>query len=128
VVVGTVAYVIDIRHWLDERTGELPEEPPRLRRLALKVARLIEAGGPLKPGETRETLVECSRRPKREQCLGLLWVEKFADEQQTIHAFCLVCRNEELYISGWQDTEWAEGPMEPAPVEMFRVAAEQPMQ
>jgi hypothetical protein len=55
----------------------------------------------------------------------LLWVEKLADGTEAIYAHCIVCRSEELYISGWQETEWADGPMKPAPVEMLRAAAQQ---
>ena len=61
----------------------------RLRRQVLKIARLVEYGGPLPVGHTRETLVECSRRPNRQQCLGLLWVTKQDDE--AIFAHCLAC-------------------------------------
>lgn len=75
------------------------------------MARLIEYGGQLEPGQVRETLVECSRRPKRKPCPGLLWVEKLPDE--TIAAFCLVCQMEETFIHHWQETMWADGPMEP---------------
>jgi hypothetical protein len=37
-------------------------------------------------------------------------------ERHCIEAFCFVCKETEAVISGWQDTEWAEGPMEPAPM------------
>jgi hypothetical protein len=98
---------VDIRDWL-EPNGD---PHPRLRRQALRMARLIEYGGPLQQGQMRETLVECSRRSKRRPCPGLLWVTKGAED--TIEAHCALCRNEEVYISGWQETIWAEGPMEP---------------
>ena len=104
-----MALIVDIRHWLDEN-GNIPDDP-RIRRQALRVARLIEAGGPLKAGESRETLVECSCRPDRKQCLGLMWVEKCDEEH--IHAECLVCLKDQVQISGWQDTEWANGMMDP---------------
>ena len=105
--------VVDITHWLDERGG-LPKEPTRLRRNALRVARLIEYGGPLAVGEVRETLVECTRRPGRKACPGLMWVEKTEDER--IYAFCIHCRKDEVLISSWKDTIWADGMMEPAQV------------
>ena len=59
----------------------------------------------------RETLVECSRRVDRRLCTGLLWVAKATDG--TLEAFCPLCRREDLVISGWADTVWAEGPMTP---------------
>src|SRR5262249_8893553 len=49
--------VVDPHHWLLE-DGSLPTENLRLRRRALRIARTIEYGGPLRRGETRETLVE----------------------------------------------------------------------
>jgi hypothetical protein len=111
-----MALIVDIRHWLDER-GELPLDNLQVRRRALRVAQLIEAGGPLETGQVRETLVACSCRPHRKPCMGLLWVEKAMDER--IWAYCLICKREEIVISGWQHTMWAHGPMEPATPELL---------
>jgi len=99
--------VINIQHWLDENGAPAPP----VRRQALRIARLIEYGGPLATGYGRETLVECSRRVDRRRCEGLLWVAKASDG--TLVACCPVCRREDLVISGWEDTDWADGPMEP---------------
>ena len=49
--------IVDPWHWLD-KDGDLPVDNARLRRQVLRVARLIEYGGPLLPLHTRETLVE----------------------------------------------------------------------
>jgi len=105
--------VIDITHWLGEH-GELPTTDLRLRRHALRIARFIEYGGPLEPLQARETLIECKRRPAHQPCLGLLWVMKRADDR--IEVFCRSCRDIEAVISGWQDTDWAEGVMPAAPM------------
>jgi hypothetical protein len=102
--------VIDPHHWLDEQ-GEIPTSNLRLRRKMIRVAQFIEYGGQLGRGEFRETLVECRRRPSSQQCLGLMWVTKTADD--SILSYCRVCRIEEVLIRGWQDTDWARGPMEP---------------
>ena len=102
---------IDIRHWLAS-DGELPANNLRLRRQALRVARLIEAGGPLEPGQYRETLVDCTARPARKSCLGLVWVEKLADGR--LEASCPACQRERVFIAGWEHTKWAGGPMGPA--------------
>jgi hypothetical protein len=104
---------VDPWHWLD-KDGHLPLAPARLRRLALRVARIIEYGGPLAPGHTLETLIECSRQPKRKPCPGLLWVEKLDDN--SIAAFCVVCKDEEICVHNWEETEWADGVMDPVPV------------
>lgn len=73
--------------------------------------RLIEYGGTLEVGQTRGTLVECSRRVDRRPCQALLWVSKV--DAETIEACCLKCLREHILISGWALTEWAAGPMEP---------------
>jgi hypothetical protein len=101
-----------IPHWLDENG----HPAPTLRRRVLRIARLIEYGGPLEAGQLRETLVECSRRPMRQPCEGLLWVTKSKD-RKTIEAFCQLCKDEQIYITGWELTDWAEGPMEPVSLE-----------
>jgi hypothetical protein len=102
-----MTHVINIQHWLDE-SGE---PVPALRRQVLRIARLIEYGGPLEVGQTRGTLVECSRRIDRRPCQALLWVSKV--DAATIEACCLKCLREHILISGWALTEWAAGPMEP---------------
>lgn len=98
---------VDIRHWLDEY-GE-PAQP--VRRKALWIARMIEYGGPLEPNQSRETLIECTMRPKRQVCQGLLWVAKTADGR--IDAWCPRCEQLNVLVSGWDGTLWAYGPMEP---------------
>jgi hypothetical protein len=103
---------VNPRHWLNE-DGSFPEEP-RLRKQALRVAQCIEYGGPLKRGQSRETLLACQRRPGGKACLGLLWVLKQNDD--AIHAFCVGCQSDEYLIYEWQDTDWADGPMEPIDV------------
>lgn len=80
----------------------------------LRVAQCIEAGGPIPHGHTRETLVPCRRRPGGEACTGLLWVVRQGDD--SLHVFCPTCQTDEFLIHNWQDTLWAEGPMEPVPV------------
>ena len=102
--------VVDPWHWLAP-DGSFPENAPRLRKNILRVARLIEYGGPLLPLEGRETLVECQKRVKRSRCPGLLWVVKTADDE--IHAFCAACKADDTLISNWQNTPWADGPMPP---------------
>lgn len=105
--------IVDMRDWIDDY-GDVPLKPARFRRNALRVAQLIEYGGPLKVGETRETLVQCTKRPKGEPCPGLMWVAK--QEDKRIYAYCIHCHQNEVVIAGWEETIWAEGMMEPVPV------------
>jgi hypothetical protein len=106
--------IVDPWHWLD-KNGELPVDNARIRRQVLRIARLIEYGGPLQPLHTRETLVECSKRPGGKPCPGLLWVSKNA--MDAIEATCAVCDNPEIVIHNWHETQWAEGMMEPLPLD-----------
>jgi hypothetical protein len=104
--------VINPGDWLED-DGSLPLMQKAQRRRALRLARFIEYGGPLAAGESRQTLVECVRRPGFERCLGLMWVIKTPPEIDAIDAFCPVCLTYEARIVGWQDTLWADGMMEP---------------
>ena len=102
-----MAFTIDIRHWLDE-SGE---PMPKLRRRVLRLALLIEYGGPLARGAARTTLVECHRRPGRQLCPGLLWVVKTEDD--LIATWCPSCDAQEVAILGWEEAAWADGPSSP---------------
>ena len=44
-----------------------------------------------------------------------MWVVKTGTG--AINALCRICMTDEAMIHNWQETEWAEGPMEPMPVE-----------
>jgi hypothetical protein len=105
--------VVDIQDWLD-KNGDLPIDNLRLRHRALRIATLIEYGGPLEQLEGRETMLFCKRRPRRKQCLGMIWALKRQDDR--IQAYCPTCGEVEVIISGWQDTVWADGPAPPIPM------------
>jgi hypothetical protein len=55
--------VVDPWHWLTA-DGHFLVDNPHLYRRMLRIARFIEYGGELQKNETRETLIECKRRPK----------------------------------------------------------------
>jgi len=107
--------IVNATHWLNE-DGSLPDENPKFRRLALRMACFIEYGANLPVRHARETLVACRKRPKRKPCPGLMWVAKWDDNR--LVAFCPACGVEEFLIDNWQDTPWADGYMEPIPVQM----------
>jgi hypothetical protein len=44
----------------------------------------------------------------------MMWVVKLADDR--IQAHCPACGEVEALISGWQDTLWADGPVDPIPM------------
>ena len=108
--------IVDVHHWLEE-DGSLPTGNVGLRRRVLRIARFIEYGVPLDVRESRETLVECKRRPGGKPCLGLMWVAKRGAPDFEIHAFCIVCGENEAMIYNWVGTDWAAGMMEPVPPE-----------
>jgi hypothetical protein len=35
-----------------------------------------------------------------------------------IVAFCVLCQHDEMMVHNWQETEWADGMMEPVPTEL----------
>lgn len=115
--------VVNPHHWLDLH-GRVPVQPRRRRDL-LRVARLIEYGARLEPDEYRETLVECTRRPARKPCLGFLWVAK--TDNREILAYCSACETDQFLIYSWQDTPWADGPMDPAKVVMGKLPPAPPV-
>jgi hypothetical protein len=105
--------VVDPWHWLD-KDGHFIVDNPRLYRRMLRIARFIEYGGPLQKNETRETLMECKRRPNGKPCAGRMWVVKTEDDGILTH--CLVCQTQEAFVHNWHNTEWADGMMPPVPV------------
>ena len=107
--------IVKPSHWLTEE-GDIPDAPSPVRRGMVRVARLIEYGGPLDPGHARETLVECGKRRHSRPCSGFLWVEKQPDD--TLLAYCRVCKTEAVWIHEWQDTLWASGPCPPVMMTM----------
>ena len=40
-----------------------------------------------------------------------MWVTKNQDD--SILSYCLVCKTDEALVRGWQNTDWADGPMAP---------------
>ncbi len=108
--------VVNPWHWLNEDGSFLDDV--RIRNRSIRVAQCIEYGGRLGIGEVRETLITCRLRPGGKPCLGLLWVLKQSDD--AILAFCAVCRQDEFLIYEWEDTPWANGPMEPVHVDDLR--------
>lgn len=120
--VASKCTVVNPWHWLNEDGSFLDDS--RIRNRSIRVAQCIEYGGPLGIGETRETLITCRLRPGGKSCPGLLWVLKQTDD--AILAFCTACKEDEFLIYEWEDTPWANGPMEPVHVEMLAEPASGP--
>ena len=106
--------VVDPWHWLTPDGSFIPDNSRLFRRM-LRIARFIEAGGPLDKRFTRQTLVECTKKPNRKTCTGMIWVAK--TQRDEILVYCLVCKTQEAMISNWQSTDWADGPMPAVPID-----------
>lgn len=99
--------VLDPWEWINE-DGSFIVDDLRVYRRALRIARIIEYGGPLEPNEARGTLLECKKQPKgKKPCVGLIWVSK--TDNLGILAHCHACGWSEGFVRNWQDTQWAEG-------------------
>lgn len=85
--------------------GHFLVDNPRLYRRILRIARFIEYGGALKKKETRETLIECKKRPKGSHGSGRAHLGR-QDRRRRRPAHCVVCS-----LHNWQETEWADGMM-----------------
>jgi hypothetical protein len=115
--------VVNPWHFLDE-DGGFPDDPAARSR-AIRIAQCIEYGGNLQRGHSRETLIQCRRRPDGAACPGLLHVLKQKDD--AILVFCVICEVDEYLIYEWEDTLWAEGQMEPIDIdELARAHQESP--
>ena len=111
--------VVNPNHWLNE-DGSFPEES-RLRNRTIRVAQYIEYGGPLRVGESRETLLPCRYRPGGRACPGFMMVLKQKDD--AIQSFCMVCTEDDFLIYEWEQTRWARGPSVPVHVDVLAKAA-----
>lgn len=94
--------ITDFQHFLDD-SGFLPREGAALR-LALQLARIIEAATCREPGETAASAVACDRRPGRRACPGFIAVARW-EVPQEIRWECTVC-GDAGQIMGWSDTTW----------------------
>ena len=52
---------------------------------------------------------------------GVAHLVKYWESDETLRAFCPTCGKDEFWITNWQDTIWAEGPMPPMSVEVVVV-------
>ncbi len=107
-----MALVVDPWHWLMP-DGGIRHEPLGVRKNLLLVMRTVEYGATLPRGHFRDTLLECTRRPRGKRCLGLLVVERLRDD--TLQAICPRCGVVVLVVHNWERTRWARGPLPPMP-------------
>ena len=98
-------WVVDMRHYLDEETGDLPDRlPTPVLNLALFFGSIVAWVTDHLPEGDWQTNVPCRRSPGRRRCLGEIVAElDRAPEHIVWH--CPVCGDNGL-IHGWEDTLW----------------------
>jgi hypothetical protein len=98
-------WVVDMRHNLDEETGDLPDAiPERVLSLAIFVGAIVAWLTDHLPGGDEYSNVPCRRSPGRRRCRG----EIIAGRDRTsgyIAWHCPLCGDNGL-IHGWEDTPW----------------------
>jgi len=95
-------YVIDIRHYLDDK-GNLPPLPAPAMAIALFCGSIVSwvSGWPGPDGEL--TNVACRRSRSRPPCFGEVYAGP--NRNREIEWRCRAC-GEEGTISGWRGTRW----------------------
>jgi hypothetical protein len=99
------SWVVDMRHYLDEETGDLPESlPTPALNLALFFGSIVAWVTDHLPEGDWHTNVSCRRSPGRKRCLGEIFAEL---DRRSGHIVwhCSVCGDNGL-IHGWEDTFW----------------------
>jgi hypothetical protein len=98
-------WVVDMRHYLDEETGDLPESlPTPVLNLALFSGSIVAWVTDHLPEGDWHTNVSCRRSPGRKRCLGEI-VAELEHGSGHIVWHCSVCGDKGL-IHGWEDTFW----------------------
>ena len=98
-------WVVDMRHYLDEETGDLPEGlPTPVLNLALFFGSIVAWVTDHLPDGDWHTNVPCRRSPGRRRCLGDIVAELDPASGHIVWQ-CPICGDNGL-IHGWEDTMW----------------------
>jgi hypothetical protein len=98
-------WVVDMRHYLDEQTGDLPEViPERVFRLAIFFGAIVAWVTDHLPDGDEYTNVPCRRSPGRRRCRGEV-IALLGRTSGHIEWHCPLCGDNGL-IHGWEDTQW----------------------
>lgn len=96
------SYVIDIRHYLDEK-GDLPKMPDPAMRLAVYFGSIVAWVSGYAGPDGELTNVPCHRSRSRPPCYGEVYARLTAGDAIVFR--CSAC-GEEGTISGWRGTRW----------------------
>jgi hypothetical protein len=104
-LVKPTGFVVDMRHYLDEETGDLPEAiPERVVSLAVFFGAIVAWVTDHIPEGDWLTNMPCRRSPGRRRCRGAI-VAKLDRASGHIIWHCPLCGDNGL-IHGWEDTPW----------------------
>jgi len=108
-------WVVDMQHYLDEETGDLPADlPSRILNLALFFGSIVAWVTDHLPEGDWHTNVPCRRSPGRKRCLGEI-IAELNRASGYIEWYCNVCGDNGM-IHGWEDTLWnRSGPCATSP-------------
>lgn len=98
-------WVVDMRHYVDEETGDLPESiPERVLRLAVFFGAIVAWVTDHLPEGDWHTNVPCRRSSGRRRCRGEIVAELDRASGHIVWQ-CPLCGDNGL-IHGWEDTLW----------------------
>jgi hypothetical protein len=98
-------WVVDMRHYIDEDTGDLPEViPERVLSLAIFFGAIVAWVTDHLPEGDEHTNVPCRRSPGRRRCRGDI-VAQLDRSSGYIVWQCPLCGDHGM-IHGWEDTLW----------------------
>jgi hypothetical protein len=98
-------WVVDMQHYLDEETGDLPPDlPSRSLNLVLFFGSIVAWVTDHLPHGDWHTNVPCRRSPGRKRCLGEI-IATLNHASGAIEWQCSVCGDNGA-IHGWEDTLW----------------------
>ena len=98
-------WVVDMRHYLDEETDDIPDQaPPRIVNLALFFGSIVAWVTDHLPEGDWHTNVSCRRSPGRKRCRGEITAELNRGSGY-IEWRCTICGDNGM-IHGWEHTLW----------------------
>lgn len=101
-------WVVDMRHYVDEETGDLPEAmPERVVSLAVFFGAIVAWVTDHLPDGEEHTNVPCRRSPARRRCRGDI-IAEFECASGQIVWHCPLC-GDNGWIHGWEETLWNRG-------------------
>ena len=104
-ILKPTGWVVDMRHYLDDETGDLPSAiPERVLSLAIFFGAIVAWVTDHLPEGDEYTNVPCRRSPGRRRCRGEIIAELDRTSGYIVWR-CPLC-GDNGSIHGWEDTPW----------------------